>query len=318
MLWVTWRQHRWQLLGVAAAVALYVAWLVRAGLKARSALAGCPMTGRVPERCYEASDAINDLFNTTNEMLFFGNLLPLLAGMFWGAPLLSRELSQGTYRFAFTQSVSRRRWLAVKLGTLAGAAAGLGLVVGVTVSWSQRQFTSMFWNSPFGDDGSFSQSGAVPVGSWVFSLMLGTALGVLAKRGMAALGLTLVVAPLVYAGLSFARPHYVPPVERLADASTAMPDPGPKTGPRGWILSVSYVDATGRRLDSAAAGAICADPANSYPTEDCMERTGMRQRVLYQPPGRYPWFQAIEVGILLAASAALAGVVWWRLRRHVD
>ena len=36
--------------------------------------------------------------------------------MFWGAPLLAREFETGTFRLAWTQSVTRTRWLAVKLG----------------------------------------------------------------------------------------------------------------------------------------------------------------------------------------------------------
>jgi hypothetical protein len=37
--------------------------------------------------------------------------VPALVGVFWGAPLLAREYDTGTFRLAWTQSVSRRRWL---------------------------------------------------------------------------------------------------------------------------------------------------------------------------------------------------------------
>lgn len=50
----------------------------------------------LPESCFEASNAVNGLFNRTNEVMLFGNLLPLAAGMFVGAPLISRELEHGT------------------------------------------------------------------------------------------------------------------------------------------------------------------------------------------------------------------------------
>ena len=43
-------------------------------------------------------------------------VVPLLIAMFWGAPLVSREFETGTFRLAWTQGVSRTRWLAVKLG----------------------------------------------------------------------------------------------------------------------------------------------------------------------------------------------------------
>ena len=46
-------------------------------------------------------------------------LLPALVGMFVGAPLLARELEHGTHRLAWTQSVTRRRWLLSKTLLLA-------------------------------------------------------------------------------------------------------------------------------------------------------------------------------------------------------
>ena len=50
--------------------------------------------------------------------------------MFLGAPLLSREYEQGTFRFAWTQGTGRIRWCAMKLNVLGGlivlAAAGIG------------------------------------------------------------------------------------------------------------------------------------------------------------------------------------------------
>ena len=49
-------------------------------------------------------------------------VVPALIGMFWGAPLIAHELETGTFRLAWTQSVSRRRWLLVKMG-LVGLAA---------------------------------------------------------------------------------------------------------------------------------------------------------------------------------------------------
>ena len=49
-------------------------------------------------------------------------VLPALIGLFWGAPLIARELEAGTHRLVWNQSITRTRWLAVKLG-LTGLAA---------------------------------------------------------------------------------------------------------------------------------------------------------------------------------------------------
>jgi len=41
--------------------------------------------------------------------------LPILLGLFWGVPLLSKEYVEGTNKLVWTQSISRRKWLSVKL-----------------------------------------------------------------------------------------------------------------------------------------------------------------------------------------------------------
>ncbi|MBF9129056.1 ABC transporter permease subunit [Plantactinospora sp. S1510] len=317
MLWLTWRQHRWQLIGVAVVVAVYCGYLVYAGLQAHQAsqvLDACSSgsgAGLPSPSCESASSTVNDVHSSMINVVTFGNLLPLAVGMFWGAPLISRELEQGTYRLTFTQTVSRRRWLAVKLGILSGAAALLGTVTGAVVSWSQQGA-----NEPFGDDRLFSQAGAVPAATWVFALLTGATLGLL-RRTTAAIAVTLVALPLVFAGLLFLRPHYLPPAERLVGGSAMIQGEAPSNDPRGWLFSVSYLDRTGRELSPSAAGTVCADPANTFPSPQCLDRTGLRQRIVYHPTDRYPWFQLIEMGILLTAAGAMALVIRWRVSRHL-
>ncbi|MEV6929343.1 hypothetical protein AB0M46_33305 [Dactylosporangium sp. NPDC051485] len=318
MLWLTWRQHRWQLIGVAAILAVFWGYLVHLGLSAHQAVSGCPSISSdtpAPD-CAAAINTLNGLFNTMGAVVAYSNLLPLAVGMFWGAPLLARELEQGTHRLAFTQSVSRRRWLAVKLGVLTGAAALFGAVTGAVLPWAYGEFAPMFPTQPLGDTLTFSQSGAVPAATWVFALLAGATAGLLLRRTMAAAAVTLVALPLVFAGLVFARPHYLPPADRLADGAHMIWYPAPQNHPSGWILRVSYVDTSGRGLDPEAAGVICADPANTYPTPECLDRTGLRQRIVYHPAGDYPWFQLIEVGLLLTASAAMALFIWLRITRR--
>ncbi len=43
-------------------------------------------------------------------------VLPTIIGIFWGAPLVAHGLETGTHRLVWTQSVTRTRWIAVKLG----------------------------------------------------------------------------------------------------------------------------------------------------------------------------------------------------------
>lgn len=323
MFWLTWRQHRWQLIAVAALVAVYCGYLLYTGFVVEQTLDACPSRDTVPRNpttsCINAINSASETVNSASEVVIFGNLLPLAVGMFWGAPLIARELEQGTYRLAFTQSVSRRRWLAVKLGTLTAAAAILGLITGVVMTRAHSDFTPMLYaTETFGDVGRFSQSGIVPTGTWTFALLLGASLGLLVRRSMVAVALTLVALPLVFVGLTMLRPHYLPPVERTLGSTDMIPDPSPVTSPLGWLYQMSYLDTAGNELDSQAAGEICADPANTYPTAECLRRTDLRQVIIYQPADRYVWFQLAETGLLLSASAALAVLTGRRISRHLN
>ena len=54
-------------------------------------------------------------YRTVNKGLDVAALaVPGLIGMFWGAPLIAREFETGTFRLAWTQGVTRTRWLAAK------------------------------------------------------------------------------------------------------------------------------------------------------------------------------------------------------------
>ena len=43
---------------------------------------------------------------------------PAIIGIFWGAPLIARELEAGTFRLTWNQSITRTRWLTVKLALI--------------------------------------------------------------------------------------------------------------------------------------------------------------------------------------------------------
>ena len=70
-------------------------------------------------------------------LLTESELLAVLIGIFWGAPVVAREFDTGTYRLAWTQSVTRTRWLASKLfvGGLASVVTA-GLFTLMATWWS--------------------------------------------------------------------------------------------------------------------------------------------------------------------------------------
>src|SRR5271154_498897 len=124
MIWLAWRQFRVQAvvaLGLLAAlgVVMLVTGLHLRDLYDASGLATC----KVHDDCttVEATFLSHESFlrNLLGPLLL---AIPVLTGIFWGAPLLARELENGTYRLAWTQSVTRTRWLATKI-TLVGLAS---------------------------------------------------------------------------------------------------------------------------------------------------------------------------------------------------
>ncbi|MGH3001345.1 MAG: ABC transporter permease subunit [Gaiellaceae bacterium] len=311
MAWVTWRQHRSQLVaGLGLLVALAAAALgtdlpIRAAYH-RDALSGC-----LPPSARSGCDIIVKHFQGEFDSWAAAArglaALPALAGLFVGAPLLARELEHGTHRFAWTQSITRRRWLLSKTAllaaaTLATAAAGSALV--------------MWWRGPFDTlegrmaPSAFDVEGLVVPAYALYALVLGVLAGLLLRRTVAAMSMTLVVfvaTRLIV--LKFLRPHFLPPLHRLVGTDT-----GPQTG--NWILSDAVVDAGGRQIGAAREdlAVLHAQHAGIDP-HTYLVTLGWKRAISYQPAGRFWTFQLIEAGLFIALAAAVVAITLWLVRR---
>ena len=162
-------------------------------------------------------------------------VVPGIIGVFWGAPLMARELETGTYKLAWTQSVPRRRWLAVKLGLVGLSSVAVAGLLSLMVTW---------WSSPIDRVNAdpftvFDQRGIVPFGYAAFAFALGVTAGMLLRRTVPAMIATLVV----FAGIRLAvtnwiRPYLLAPLRivsrraayRETDRQTRPPRPAPVTG----------------------------------------------------------------------------------------
>jgi hypothetical protein len=325
MTWVIWRQYRLIAAITAALLAAFAAVMLVTGVQMaaqwHSALAACT-----------AASTCGNLSST----LFLGNHpvgflvimtlgVPLVLGMLLGAPLLAHELEAGTSQYAWTQSVTRRHWLAHKAGWALLAAAVVGGAVSGLVTW---------WSGPdnalYGDAFSssrFDLMGVVPVAYAVFAVALGITAGTLLRRTLPAIGITLAGYIAVRALIDqWVRPHYLSAVTHVY----ALTQNWAPTG-AAWQLAAGVVTPGGRMLTMQDGSDIAPNvmsnwvPAgcqsavgrgNPGAVLSCMQSAGFRQFVTFQPADRYWAFQGIETGIFVALAAVLIAVTFYVLSRR--
>jgi hypothetical protein len=313
MAWVTWRQHRLQLLvgaGMLAAVALAAlisSFPIRTAYS-RHALSAClPPTTR--SGCDLIVHHFRSQFAEGVRAVRYLAVLPALVGLFVGAPLLAREFEHGTYRLAWTQAIARRRWLLSKTALLGLAAVAGGAALSALVMWWRAPFDSLEGRmSPSG----FEVEGLVVPAYALFALATGILAGAVFRRSIAAMSAAL--AAFVSVRILVAkvlRPHYLPAHHESAVGLS------PATHGRDWILDNSLVDAAGRHISAAREDlAILHAQHARIDAPDYLLSLGWRRAVTFQPSDRFWTFQGIEAAIFLVlAAAALALAVWIVERR---
>jgi len=181
MIWLTWRQFRVQTLVAAGALALLALAFAVTGPQLVHLYDTTVATCRAQHDCQIAMNALGSKDNLLQDLARLVMLVvPALIGIFWGAPLIARELEAGTQRLAWTQSVTRGRWVAVKLGLVGLASMATAGLLSLMVTW---------WSSPFDrigagrlDPAIFGERGIAPVGYAAFAFALGVTAGMLIRR----------------------------------------------------------------------------------------------------------------------------------------
>ena len=289
MVWLTWRQHRAQMLVTAGLLAALGVLLLVHGLGAD----GLP------------GEALNARFQSLYTYISWLPVVPLLVGLFWGAPLLARELERGTHRLAWTQSVTRRRWLTGKLGLLGLVVTVAGLALGAMVSAWLTSFDGVDAADRFGDTALFGGTGVAVGAWWLFAFALGAAVGGLVRKMLPAFAMTIVVFVLVMVASFQARQDYAEPLRTVAD--------GPLPG--ALITGSASLSPSGVEVAGDAVVPECAT-AGRETYLSCIEDAGYESVLYYQPADRYWRFQWTEAGLLVLLSVLLVGPVVYRVARR--
>jgi hypothetical protein len=295
MIWVTWRQHRTQAivcLGVFCALAIFavaVGSLMRSAFDAdglgaclaRSGGSGCPAVITSFVRRFDGPAAI-----TANLPLF---VIPGLVGVVVGAPLLGRELEQGTWRLAWSQTVPRTRWLVTKLALVTGGLVVFGVAITAVMSWYHApldQVSTRLQPPPFNYEGVL-----LPC-----SLLCAFGLGVLA-------GLLLrnTIGGMVVAYIAWEIPTAV--ITLLN---------GPIQFPPAATERITC------QASCAGASTNSTPPVTGHLGDLVLNvvRHGDQLIVTYIPASRFWTLQLIEGGVFLAIAAAALGTAVWLLHRR--
>jgi hypothetical protein len=250
----------------------------------------------------------------------------MLVGLFWGAPVVAREIEQGTHRLAWTQGVTRRRWFGTKMALIGPVTAAWGALFALLVTW---------WSSPLvkaSDDrfglGIFDLRGIAPIGYVLFALALGVAAGAVIRKTLPAMAVTLGGFVVVRAVVdAFVRPHYMAP----KTISYGLFAPSPRAGMGDWVVRSTVIDPTGQiaaghaiRLTPESLSALCPGAGNQVqiPPKDivgrCLTRLGVHVVDKYQPGSRYWLFQSIELTLFIALAAGLIALAMWWVRRRIS
>ncbi|MGC1212010.1 MAG: ABC transporter permease [Micromonospora sp.] len=323
LLWLTWRQHRWALIGTLVLAAVLVGWMTYLSMELtdlwhQCGNAYCPENSPQGQRLGGSSRLVLTLAALSRLVQY----MPLLIGVFIGIPVLSREHEQRTLLLAWSQDVSPGRWLWTKLVMLGlFVAAVTAAVAGVSdhLAHLETQVApgNLFEYLPF------LNTGMLPVAVSICWFAVGVALGAAVKRTLPAVfGLIAGFIGLTYL-VQWCYPTLLKPLS--AHLRVGGPDGGllrdnalvvkggmieyGSDGPSGAF------DASGRQLSGVELQTLCPPDNGAGTMLSCYVNNHLQQHLQYQPGSRIPDFHLIVATGYLSLTAVALAAAWWIVRR---
>jgi hypothetical protein len=339
--WAVWRQHRTALIWLGALLAALGTAMLVAGIRLHRLYAaelqhGCfgPAAWSAVCRPLQTSFTIGWATSYSDQVVLAMQAVPVIIGVFLGAPLLAREYAAGTVRFAWTQGLGRTRWAAATLGLLGAAVAVVAGLLGLLTQWSAAPIAVQTTRqADRWEPGFFDSTVLTAAAGALLAFAIGVLVGALIRRVVPAMAVT-AACVITVANLTYSRVHYwlLGQGTRLARdlALGAGPNVGVPSsgvidlhettgpsvpGPAGaWLDQGWYTGAGGHRLNVFTVSQLLDQHAGTGAA--WLTRLHDTFWVSYQPAGRYWFFQfALGGATLLAAlllGVAVIGVICYR------
>jgi hypothetical protein len=329
VIWLVWHRYRFLAAATVVVLAALGLWMVLAGraLEAAEASFVC----RHGKFGCDIASGVFSLSNQATAINFLLLFVPCLIGLVFGAPLVAGELEHSTNRLAWTQGISRTRWLLVKWVSLALCLVALVALLTLLSQWWTGHAIERI-SANFSELGGgrlqplyFPITGIALGAYTLFAFALGCALGALLhKTAWAIVGTIVLYTAVSLLLLLVVRPSLAPQVF-VPDPLPGQPINAASEARDGafafgsWNLGFGYRYGPGARSTGASAGAVaqrCEDRNNlETPYLACLARNGVQEGVFYQPTTHYWDLQWGESAILAAAAGALLGVTVLSVRR---
>jgi hypothetical protein len=313
VIWLSWRQQRTETVLAAAMVVLLAALFVPAGIHLASfydhnGVAHC-LAGKTLA-CGQTLADFSDRAGILRSVVPWLTLLPGLIGVALAAPIIL-DLEGGTYRLAWTQSVTRRRWIASRVSVAIVTALAAAGLLAVLFTWYRTPLDHVFGRF---DGTSFDLEGTVSLGYVLFALGLGLAVGVVWRRtapAVIASFLTYVACRLFVDG--WLRQRFVTP----RSATWSINAGGPNLN-RDWVLSSGMSDSAGHPFTAGFAAVQACGRAGfkggkTLNAQCLAQHGGGYNHAVWQPASRFWEFQGIETALFAGVGLLLIAFAAWRV-----
>jgi hypothetical protein len=280
-------------------------------------------------RCGVVFQAINSSKGYDQIYNLFALLVPAILGIQLGASLVAGEFSHKTTRAAWTQSLTRTRWLASKIVVSVASMTVLGVLLGVTFTW----WIGVVQYAPRVTTTEFTYDGWMPLVTGIFAFAVATVIGIVVRRPgwtiAAALAVTVVV---MWTMQNEVRPNLVPLRTAVVETVILSTGDGGAIGAKpihvapqnAWIVFQGEEPViSGNAILTQAATqhwlnvvSNCENgPVSTIQISTCERKLGLRDVQLYVADDEFWTLQLREGGVYLVGATSLFALGLWLLRR---